>query len=101
MKEFCKQCSKHRNERHPITPSKLASALEMIRGCVANGELLETPLNDEPYYTNFDSIRTGEWPDIIWCVFQCSTCGKTFELNAMTYAGTASNRFGEQLKEHS
>ncbi|EHD0099131.1 hypothetical protein JZN58_004103 [Vibrio vulnificus] len=101
MTEFCSQCSKHKNERRPTSPKKLAEVVDMITQCIANEELSEEPLINQPYYTSFDSIKTSSWPDIIWCVFKCSACGKLFELNAMTYVGAGNNRFGEQLEKYS
>ena len=95
MDEFCKQCAKHKVPRRPKHPKKLTSTINMLKVCVGNGELIETIDSNDPYYSNFAEINSrGPWPDIIRCVFKCSNCGNTFELSAMTYTGTSSNRFG-------
>ena len=95
MDEFCKLCAKHKEPRRPTHPKKLTSTINMLKACVDNGELIEVIDHDDPYYTNFVEINSrGPWPDIIRCVFKCSSCGNAFELGAMTYTGTSYNRFG-------
>jgi hypothetical protein len=66
----------------------------MISECVLRGEFIETPDSKDTYYTEFESVQSKNYGDIIRCVFKCTECGNLFELNAMTYTGTDSNRFG-------
>lgn len=95
MEEFCKQCAKHKVPRRPTHPKNLTSTINMLKDCVSNGEFIEVIDQSDPYYTKFTEINSrGPWPDIIRCVFNCTNCGNTFELSAMTYVGTSSNRFG-------
>ena len=66
----------------------------MIGECVDKGEFLEIQDTSDPCYTDFTSIQKGQYGDIIRCTFKCTECSNVFELNAMTYTGTDSNRFG-------
>jgi hypothetical protein len=99
MEEFCKKCSKHKVPRKPTHPRKLTATISMLKEAVENGELSEQPDKTNPYYSNFSEISPkGSWPDIIHCVFKCTGCSNIFELEAMTYVGTDSNRFGHVQK---
>ena len=94
MDTFCKHCAKHKVPRKPKDPSRLNRTIDMIGECVLRGEFIETPNSKDPYYTEFESVQSKNYGDIIRCVFKCTECDNVFELNAMTYTGTDSNRFG-------
>lgn len=69
------------------TPGQLSTLIRGVQAEIRNGVLRTVP---EPggHGPPFEALPVGgPWPDVLAYAFECTACGRVFELSADTYHG--------------